>query len=74
MLSGTDQQDSPRAVADLIIRIAASRADQLRWPADPLASGVLARLWRGDDGDRLRFLREAADVDWWISGEEHPPR
>jgi NAD(P)-dependent dehydrogenase (short-subunit alcohol dehydrogenase family) len=72
-LSGADRQDSPRTVADLIVRIAASRTDQLRWPADPLASGVLATLWRGGDGDRLRFLREAADVDWWISGEEHPP-
>ncbi|QEH77122.1 SDR family oxidoreductase [Sphingomonas sp. C8-2] len=73
-LSGADRQASPRTVADLIVRIAASRTDQLRWPADPLASSVLATLWRGDDGDRLRFLREAADVDWWISGEERPPR
>lgn len=62
----------PRKVGELLVRIAQSKDDQLRWPADEVAKRVLGKLLALDDAGRDAFLRQVAGCDWWRRGEAAP--
>lgn len=62
----------PAIVADLLVRIARSDGSQLRWPADAVATRVLATMFAQDDAARDRFLRGVAGTEWWSRGEDAP--
>ena len=62
----------PRKVGELLVRIAQSKDDQLRWPADEVAKHVLGKLLALDDAGRDAFLREVAGCDWWRRGKAAP--
>ena len=62
----------PRAVGELLVRIAESDGNTLRWPADEVAERVVATLFAQDDAERDEFLRGVAGSDWWSRGEAPP--
>ena len=62
----------PRAVGELLVRIAQAKDGPLRWPADAVAKRVLSQLFALDDAGRDAFLREVAGCDWWHRGEAAP--
>ena len=62
----------PRAVGELLVRIAQAKDGPLRWPADAVAKRVLSQLFALDDATRDAFLREVAGCDWWRRGEAAP--
>ena len=62
----------PRAVGELLVRIAESDGNTLRWPADEVAERVVATLFAQDDAGRDEFLRGVAGSDWWSRGEAPP--
>ena len=62
----------PRRVAELLVRIAESDGERLRWPADAVAERVMATLFALDDAGRDEFLRGVAGSDWWSRGEPGP--
>lgn len=62
----------PRRVGELLVRIAQADGERLRWPADAVANGVMAKLFALDDAARDEFLRGVADSDWWSQGESPP--
>jgi len=66
------QAFDPAIVGDLLVRIAQSDGRQLRWPADAVATRVLATLYAQDDAGRDRFLRQVSGTDWWSQGGEPP--
>ena len=55
-----------------LLKIADSDGSQLRWPADELASRVLATVHGQDDAGRDEFLRMAGGSDWWSAGRSGP--
>ena len=62
----------PRRVGELLVRIAESDGEQLRWPADEVAERVMGTLFGLDDPARDEFLRGVAGSDWWSRGEPDP--
>ena len=62
----------PRKVGELLVRIAESDGERLRWPADEVAERVMATLFGLDDPARDEFLRGVAGSDWWSRGEPGP--
>jgi len=62
----------PAAIGELLVRIARSDGTQLRWPADPVATKVLATMFGQDDATRDRFLREVSGTQWWSAGRAAP--
>ena len=62
----------PRQVGELLVRIAESDGERLRWPADEVAERVMATLFGLDDPARDEFLRGVAGCDWWSRGESRP--
>lgn len=62
----------PRLVGELLVRIARSDGDQLRWPADELAVRVMSTMLAQNDAERDAFLRGVAGSDWWGRGEPRP--
>ena len=63
-----------RRVGELLVRIAESDGERLRWPADEVAERVMATLFGLDDSSRDEFLRGVAGSDWWSRGELEPGR
>ena len=63
---------SPRRVGELLVRIAESDGERLRWPADEVAERVMATLFGLDDPARDEFLRGVAGSDWWSRGDSGP--
>ncbi len=68
-----DESFHPRAVGELLVRIAGSDGSRLRWPADEVAERVMATMLAQDDRARDEFLRDVAGCDWWSRGEAGPP-
>ena len=62
----------PRRVGELLVRIADSDGERLRWPADDVAERVMGTLFGLDDPARDEFLRGVAGSDWWSRGEPDP--
>ena len=62
----------PRRVGELLVRIAESDGERLRWPADEVAERVMGTLFGLDDPARDEFLRGVAGSDWWSRGEPDP--
>jgi len=62
----------PAIVADLLVKISRSDGTQLRWPADAVATRVLATMFAQDDAARDRFLRNVAGTEWWSRGADSP--
>lgn len=62
----------PQIVGDLLVKIAASDGRQLRWPADAVATRVLATVFGQDDATRDQFLRKVSGTDWWSERRERP--
>ena len=62
----------PRKVGELLVRIAESDGERLRWPADEVAERVMATLFGLDDPARDEFLRGVAGSDWWSRGDSGP--
>lgn len=62
----------PGPIGELLVDIAASSGDQLRWPADAVAKKVLATMFAQDDKSRDSFLRDVSDSEWWSNGDERP--
>lgn len=62
----------PRKVGELLVRIAQSDGEQLRWPADEVAERVMTTVFGLDDPARDTFLRGVAGSDWWSRGEPDP--
>jgi len=61
-----------RDLAALIVKISRSDGARLRWPSDAMAEKVLSSLFAMDDTKRGAFLRDVANLDWWIEGREKP--
>lgn len=61
----------PRIVGELYVAIAQSDGSQFRWPADAVATKVLATMLGHDDAGRDEFLRMVAGTDWWSEGKDH---
>ena len=70
--AGLAEGRDPRALARLIVAIAGSDGQRLRWTGDEEAERVVAALASQDDAARQAFLRDVADVDWWIRGDDAP--
>ncbi|MEM8662222.1 MAG: SDR family oxidoreductase [Pseudomonadota bacterium] len=68
-----EQAMNPAAIAELLLKIADTDTQQLRWPSDPLAVAVLNKLHGLDDTARAAFLDEVSDIAWWRDGFEHTP-
>ncbi len=62
----------PRAIAQTLLTIVNSDGSQLRWPADKLATDVLATLNAQSDAERDAFLRMVSGSDWWSEGLSYP--
>lgn len=62
----------PAIVADLLVEISRSDGRQLRWPADDIARGVLAKMFGQSDAERDKFLRGVSGSEWWSGGREPP--
>jgi NAD(P)-dependent dehydrogenase (short-subunit alcohol dehydrogenase family) len=62
----------PQDVGDLLVTIANSDGNSLRWPADDLSKMVIGALFGKNDAERDRFLRGAAGTDWWSEGKDEP--
>ena len=62
----------PGPIGELLVAIASSNGEQLRWPADSLAKKVLATMFAQDDDSRDMFLRDVSNSDWWSNGEDRP--
>ncbi len=62
----------PGIVGDLLVKISRSDGRQLRWPADDIASKVLATLLAQDDAARDEFLRSVSGTEWWSAGRSPP--
>ena len=62
----------PADVANLLVEIAASSEQRLRWPADAIAEKVLGTMFGQNDTERDQFLRDVAEADWW-SRRDSPP-
>ena len=62
----------PSDVAKLLVDIAASPDQRLRWPADAIATKVLGTMFAHDDAERDQFLRDVAESDWWSQGDPAP--
>ncbi|MEZ5499725.1 MAG: SDR family oxidoreductase [Steroidobacteraceae bacterium] len=67
------EAQDPAGVAELMVRVSRSDGTRLRWPADPTAERVLAKMLGMDDRDRDTFLRSVADTHWWSVGQDEPP-
>jgi NAD(P)-dependent dehydrogenase (short-subunit alcohol dehydrogenase family) len=65
---------NPKILGDLLVEISRSDGRRFRWPADDVALRVAKTMWAQDDAQRDRFLRDAAEIDWWISGDDAPKR
>lgn len=63
----------PADVANLMVEIAASDGNQLRWPADVVAETVLQKMFAQNDAERDVFLRGVSGTDWWSNGHDAPP-
>jgi NAD(P)-dependent dehydrogenase (short-subunit alcohol dehydrogenase family) len=63
----------PAGIGALLVRIARSDGRQLRWPADAIATKVLATMFGQDDAARDQFLRGVSGTEWWSSGAAAPP-
>jgi len=62
----------PGVVGDLLVTIANSDGNQLRWPADDLSKMVIGTMFGQSDAERDAFLRGAAGTDWWSEGKDQP--
>ncbi len=62
----------PRIVAEHFVNIANSNEDRLRWPADEVATSVLATTFAQTDAERDKFLQNVASVQWWSQGQDAP--
>jgi len=58
-----------RSIGNLMVKIANSDGSRLRWQADPLAKKIFNDLYKLSDSERDLYLRQAADVDWWLNSE-----
>jgi NAD(P)-dependent dehydrogenase (short-subunit alcohol dehydrogenase family) len=67
------QAFDPRDVGELLVTISRSDGRQLRWPADAVASKVLATMFAQDEATRDAFLRGVSGTDWWSEGGSPPP-
>ena len=61
----------PRRVGELFVTIAQSDGTRLRWPADEVATKVLATMFAHDDAGRDAFLRMVSGTNWWSEGKDH---
>ncbi len=64
--------DDPRKLAELILEISHSNGAQFRWPADDVAKHVMSVVFAQSDSERSSFLRQVANMDWWIEGRDTP--
>ncbi|MCH9693639.1 MAG: SDR family oxidoreductase [Gammaproteobacteria bacterium] len=62
----------PKDIANLMVTIASSSGEQLRWPADAVAKMVLQKMFAQNDTERDDFLRGVSGSDWWSNGEVAP--
>jgi len=60
----------PRRVGELFVTISESDGSRLRWPADEVATEVLAKMFGQDDAGRDEFLRGVSGTDWWSEGKD----
>jgi NAD(P)-dependent dehydrogenase (short-subunit alcohol dehydrogenase family) len=66
------QAFDPNIVAELLVQIAKSDGRQLRWPADAVATKVVATMFGQDDAARDAFLRGVSGTEWWSAGGSPP--
>jgi len=64
--------DRGETLGQLIVQVARSDGTQLRWQADDLARQVVSTVLGQSDSERDAYLREAAQVNWWIDGKDSP--
>ena len=74
MLSWLAAQQSnlgdPETVARVIVEIASSKEDRLRWTSDETGRNVVRKLIGNDLQGRDDFLRKIAGVDFWQADHE----
>ncbi len=70
VLSRAPDAFDPARVGELIVKIVESDGSRLRWPADAVAERVLATMLAQSDPERDLYLREIANCDWWIEGDD----
>jgi NAD(P)-dependent dehydrogenase (short-subunit alcohol dehydrogenase family) len=64
----------PAIIGNLLVDIAQSDGSQLRWPADEVATLVLAKMFTHSDKERDEFLRGVSGSDWWSEGRNSPDK
>ena len=64
--------DDPQLVADLIVDVANKDNPDFRYPAGQQAEKFLPELKRMDADERDDLIRTAADIDWWLEGNNPP--
>ena len=64
--------DDPQLVADLIVDVANKDNPDFRYPAGQQAEKFLPELKRMDEDERDDLIRTAADIDWWLEGNNPP--
>lgn len=64
--------DDPERVANLVVEVAGTNSPAFRYPAGAQAEDVLSRLKRMNEQQRHEFIRDAAKLDWWLSGRDRP--
>ena len=64
--------DDPQLVADLIVDVANKGNPDFRYPAGQQAEKFLPELKRMDADERDDLIRTAADIDWWLEGNDPP--
>ena len=64
--------DDPQLVADLIVDVANKDNPDFQYPAGQQAEKFLPELKRMDADERDDLIRTAAEIDWWLEGNNPP--
>ena len=72
MSGDTSEGLPPDSLARLLVEISKSDGATFRWAADKTAERVMSAMFAHSDSERSQFLRDIANIDWWINGHDNP--
>ena len=68
-----ERGDDPDRIAQLVLEIADAEQPRFRYPAGEQAELFLPSLAAMSEEEREAFIRKAAKLDWWLSGDKTAP-